>query len=318
MPIIRQEDLDGYSEFVFGPFVGELGWEIQRWAGYVRWFKQQNPEKKVYIVTRKGREDLYEGSVDGISSVIFNEDYTQALRPNMYRLDGLQQVYYDSIISDIRGWFPNAFLVRPPNSNRRDFFPLNEMDFEFTPRENNYKIITYILNEHTTRIPVVIAPRHRLDLGKTNRPRNWIVAYWHSLYETINNTEGYVVFIAGKNPSYVRPQNKSLSAFYVLEDLVQDVPDVSLIGLTIEAIKSSIVTIGQQSSIPVLSNLLGTPTIMWGDEKKRHRDIENPRNTQCTFFKEPSACYTRLPESIFSALTTYCEHLGEGGHDENL
>ena len=47
------------DKIVFGPSLMELGWEIMRWSGYIRWFKKEYPKKEVIVVTRDDRKDLY-------------------------------------------------------------------------------------------------------------------------------------------------------------------------------------------------------------------------------------------------------------------
>ena len=89
--------------------------------------------------------------------------------------------------------------------------------------------------------------------------------------------------------------------------MISTIKNISLIGLTIQAILSSKLTIGQQSSIPVLSNYLRTPTIMWGDEKHRHQVLENPFNTPCTFFEEKSSNYITDPKLICNKIIKLTE-----------
>ena len=105
---------------------------------------------------------------------------------------------------------------------------------------------------------------------------------------------GYMGYIAGKNGSMLKPPKK-LKNFIVLEDIVKE--HATLIGLSIEAIYKSKLTIGSQSAIPLLSNLLKTPTIMWGHEQIRHQKNENLYNTPCTFIQDMK--YKCNPDIIY-------------------
>jgi ADP-heptose:LPS heptosyltransferase len=44
---------------VAGPWIGEFGWELMEWQGYVRWRRQFY--KETYVITYSNREYLYEG-----------------------------------------------------------------------------------------------------------------------------------------------------------------------------------------------------------------------------------------------------------------
>lgn len=296
------------DKIVFGPFVGELGWEITKWCGFVRWFKLKNPKKTIVAATRTDRIDLYYKYVDNIITFEIEGDYSK-FRPNMYRLDFFPEEKYNKIISEVKKNFKDYYIASPPRqTNNRQIFNMEMSDFNFITRENNMSIISSILKVNKGRIPIVISPRHREDLGEdVKRVRNWKKNYWHELYELIEKTENYVCFIAGKSPSYIKP-DKSLKSFVILEDLLlPTIKDISLIGLTLQSIIVSKITIGQQSSIPILSNYLKTPTIMWGDEQHRHQVLENPFSTLCEFFEEKSSDYITDPKLICSKLMKMTE-----------
>ena len=62
--------------------------------------------------------------------------------------------------------------------------------------------------------------------------------------------------------------------------------NTSISGLTIAAIKRSVLTVGSQSGIPNLSNLIGTPTLQWGNQKHLHEKVYNVKNTQTIFLDD--------------------------------
>lgn len=277
----------------FGPFMGELGWELFRWAGFIRKFKKNNPDKKILCSTRKGREDIYYGSVDGIHSFTIKNDYISA-RANMYRCDFLDPSEHRRIINEAKNRFRKAFFVDPPKCTvGKNFFSPHEMDFDFSPRKDNLKIIKNILSKNAGKMPICISPRHRTDSKKLTR--NWPEQYWMDLFTRIRLTGKYLVFIIGSSASMAIPPKDE--SFVVLDNIRAD--NISNIGLTIEAIKNSVLTVGQQSALPILSNYLKTKTIMWGHEQVRHQVNENPMNTRCIFFEEPTVQYNTNPKIIF-------------------
>lgn len=304
MNSIDKSILDKHDKIIFGPFLGELGWEIRRWSGFVRWYKKNNPEKEIIAATRNDRTDLYYGTVDEIITVNIEDDYNQ-YRPNMYRLENLPNQMKQNILNEIRQKYKNHYIFETPwNTNNRELFDINEMDLNYTPSEESQIIIDNCIKLSKKRIPIVISSRHRFDLesfGENSdnvRVRNWKIDNWNKLIEGLDDIKRYLIFIAGKSPAYVIPDRNQSKTLIVLEDLIRPYDRVSIIGLTIEAIKRSKLTIGQQSAIPILSNLLKTPTLMWGDEKQRHQVIENPYKTECTFIEEQTSNYVTKPELI--------------------
>jgi len=286
------------QEKVVFAFFGELGWELIRFCGYVRWFKKTYPEKNVIVVTRKERSDLYYGAVDGIMTITINGDYN-IYRPNMYRLDFFPDEKYQMIIDKIRKEFPHHKLIEPPKGNKRNIFPFDKMDFNFTPHSANKKLADIFIEKNKDKIPVVLCPRKRMDLRSVDIDRNWPDEYWYDLFNLFSKSEKYIVFIAGISPTIVHPPRNP--NFIVLEKYVETLNDLSDIGLTIEIMRRTKVTIGSQSSLPILSNLLGTPTILWGHENIRHRVKENPFKTKCTFLDDLDY-KTTTPKKVFEIL----------------
>ena len=307
MDISIIEKLKTNEKIVFGPFCGEIGWELMRWCGFIRWFKKNNPEKQIFVSTRKDRLDLYYNAVDEITTFKIYDDY-MTYRPNMYRLDFFPTEHYIQLLDVTKKTFPDSYIFETPkdkDSSNRDYFPSDQMDFNFQPQENNKKIIESILLKHKGKIPVVLSPRHRIDLNNIKTNRNWIKLYWYRLFDMFVRSGKYLVFIVGVSPSFIDPPENN--CFEVLETYNNRIDDgsISQIGLTIEAIKHSKITIGNQSSIPILSNILKTPTIMWGHEGHRHSILENPFNTTCMFFNEQPGIYKTEPTVIFNRMERF-------------
>jgi len=288
--------LKPYNEILFGPFLGEMGWEIKRWSGAIRYYKKQNPNKKIMVASRESSYDLYNGVIDEfIKLPIIKGDYNN-FRPNMMKLDFFPKEMYETITNGLKELYPNAYIMEPPNTNNRNVFPLTHQDLNFTPRQMNKTIIIESINREK-KIPIVIASRNREDM-KVKRTRNWPGQHWFDLFKKIEDSNKFTVFIAGKYPSYIRPP-KDYKSFFCLEDMMVS-DKLSLIGVTIEAIKNSKLVIGQQSSVPVLSLLLKTPVLSWGDEKKRHQIDENPFGTPCEFIEDMN--YNCSAELIYNKI----------------
>src|SRR5882762_9559877 len=58
LPCIRQRTFPRRNLFA-GPYVGEFGWELMQWQGFVR--ARRPYYEKVHVLTYPGRDYLYEG-----------------------------------------------------------------------------------------------------------------------------------------------------------------------------------------------------------------------------------------------------------------
>ena len=294
------EKLSSHNKIVFGPSLMELGWEIMRWSGFITWYKKKYPKKEIAVVTRADRLDLYYNNVDSIVPINIEHDYEKYV-PDMYLLRNFPDETYKMLIQKIKQQFKGYFIFETnmlPSSDKH-IFDYDIMDFNYTPRIENTTTISNIIVDNINRIPIVISPRQRID----RNDRNWGTENWNKLFELIEKTNSFLVFISGKSPAYTKP-NSQYKSFCILEDLVDD--NTSLIGLTIEAIKRSSLTVGTQSAIPILSNLMKTPTLMWGHEKDRHQKNENIFDTKCIFVIDRE--YKVDPQLIFDYTCKLCSY----------
>lgn len=267
-----------YNTIIFGPMIGELGWTIIRWAPFTRWSKQNHPEKKVIACDYIDRYDLYYGLVDDFFSTEIK--HLHKYMQNCYHLDNLPEQIYQKEINRIREHYPKAYIFEPRQFSCGDKYiiPWYMMNHNFTPRIKNKQVINKIVQNNNKKI-LNIAPRHRIDLSL----RNWGRDKWLKLFELLHKVNKYFIFISGKSPSIIRPP-KEYDNFICLEDYVEE--GTSLIGLSIESLLISDLCISSQSAIPLLSLLLRTPVLMWGNQKERHQRIENIHNTKCIFIED--------------------------------
>lgn len=268
-------DFEKADEIVFGPFIGEFGWEVMRWSGFIRWFKLTYPEKNIIVSTRENRQDLYSNAVDVLELFNLEGDYADYV-PNGYDCMNLPDEMRAQLTQSLTDKYPNAFLFDPSVYKcNKDLFDFKKMDFDYTPRMSNRTVIESILKTSGGRIPIVVASRDRKDMTV----RNWGVPKWKALFDMLQNSGKFIVFVAGVSPSYFRATSER-TFFYNLEDYAKAELYTTDVGLTIEAIRASRLTVGSQTATIILSNLIGTQTLFWGDQIKRHAVLENPRNTK--------------------------------------
>jgi len=263
--------------------LGELYWEIGRFAPYIIYKKKQQPDTKFIIASREDRLDIYGGLADVFIPLrIPNENiYIQ----DCFRLNNYPDREYHNLIKNIEEQFKDRYEIIEniyPKIDGKNFcdksqFKPSKMIYEYTPRERNKEVISeqIISNKKI----VIIAPRFRKGLK-----RNW--NHWNTLYDLIYSNENlmnrFEFVICGKKPDYI-PDEKN--RFIDINNFPKD-KEISLIGLTIELIKKSVLTIGSQSGIPNISLLLGTPVLEWGNQKQLHTISYNILNTQVTFLDD--------------------------------
>jgi len=106
----------------------------------------------------------------------------------------------------------------------------------------------------------------------------------------------YNFVIVGKNPDYI-PDNQN--RFFDINTIEQNI-NTSTIGLTIECLKKSVLTIGSQSAIPNISLLFGVHALEWGHQKHLHTVVYNIRRTKVTFLDDHK--YQIKPEIIYNEM----------------
>lgn len=280
-----------------GPVLGELWWELGRFAPYII-FKRLKEYKKrndidFIILTREDRFDIY-GKHASIL-VPFRLKNENNYKPNCFRLDGITEEEYLAIIKIFQNQFKNRYNILEtiyPKISKNEYlnrnqFSRNKCVYDFKPREENSKILSKYLCEKPL---VVLAPRYREGFR-----RNW--KYWNNLYDLIWNDENlknkYSFIICGKNPDYVPDKKMRFLDINYMEQNVNS----SLIGLTMECMKKAILTVGSQSAIPNISLLFGVHALEWGHQKQLHTITYNILKTKVTFLDDKN--YDINPEEVY-------------------
>lgn len=281
--------------------VGEFGWELLRFAPHVLWNyrKKYNSQVKLIVCSRDDRYDFYGEDVDIFHP--FNKD-----EPNMiqdcFKLTGFRdRDYYDHLNYLIQLYSKKYNIIETicPKIDKRKYtqknqFPQNQMDYNFKPRENNKELFEFI-GYDDKRPSIVIAPRFRKGIK-----RNW--PYWKEFYDLIEPLSEKINFIiCGKEPDIIS-DDRFTSITYHDPEWDMD-SEWSLVGVIIETIKNSILTIGSQSGVPTLSNILGTPTIQWGNERNAHTKTYNVNNTETIFLDDPK--FDIDPKIVFKELMKF-------------
>lgn len=267
--------------------VGELFWEFGRFAPHVIWkrLKQYKNRDDVdfIILTKPERFDIYGKHANIL--VPFRLKDNSKYKPNCFRLDGLKEDQYLTIINEFKNQFKDRYTILEtvyPNIsgkqyvNRSQYKP-DKMKYDYLPREANQELVNKYMNGKPV---VVLAPRYREGFR-----RNWL--HWNELYDLIDShktlKEKYNFIICGRETEYI-PDEKN--RFLDINKFEQNI-NTSLIGITMICMKKSVLTIGSQSAIPNISLLFGVPALEWGHQKHLHTITYNIRKTKVTFLEDP-------------------------------
>jgi len=269
-----------------GPILGELWWEFERFAPYVFWRKKELEQKHGKIMlsclTRRDRFDIWGINCDILVPLDIPGDGL-IYKQDCFRLTNFPIARYNILLENFQKHYSNYEILEYiyPKIDGKEFlnkhqFPNDKKLYDFTPRASNKQLIdNYIKTENPI---IALAPRFRNGF-----PRNW--SYWTKFYDLIGREkelEKYCFVICGKDPDYVPDRQ---DRFYDVNKIKLD-GSSSLIGITIELIKKSILLVGSQSSLPNISLLLGTEVLEWGDQKENHTVKYNVRNTPVTFIED--------------------------------
>jgi hypothetical protein len=269
-----------------GPCLGELWWDFERFAPYVFWKKkeleQEHGKIMLACLDRRDRFDIWGMNSDVLVPLDIPGDGS-IYKQDCFRLTNFPIARYNMLLENFRKHYSNYEILEHiyPKIDNKEFlnkqqFPKDKKLYDFIPRASNKQLIDSYLK--TEKPIVAIAPRFRAGF-----PRNW--SYWIKLYDFIDHSKelkNYCFVICGKDPDYVPDKQ---GRFHDVNKIKLN-GSSSLIGITIELLKKSILTVGSQSSIPNISLLLGTPTLEWGDQKKFHSVDYNIRNTAVTFIED--------------------------------
>lgn len=276
--------------------MGELGWEILRFFPHVIWNKTVKYKNEVKLIahTRPDRFDLYGTYADEFEPLDIPNNFTA----DCFKIKEIDEINYKKIVDDVYKKYQDKYDIKThifpniskDNFSKKDQFNHNQMVYNFKPRKENAIEIT---NRIPSDKPIIgLAPRYRKNLF-----RNW--SHWIELYDLIYKDEylrnNFIFIIFGKSNEYIPDPEKR---FFDINDIPLT-ENTSLIGLTIEAIKKSILFCGSQSGLPTLSNLIGTQTLQFGHEQWQHEKTYNVKNTKTTFIKTKSSkTYDELSANI--------------------
>jgi len=236
-----------------GPWVGEFGWELFCWQGYVRELSKQFD--KTIIISRKGNKFLYKDFADEYYS--FDAPFSKI---NMWlgetdqnKLnESLKNIKYTNHLKPFNiGYSP---LITDLQLSRSKFLQQKYIKYSSDTLDESYDIL--------------IHPRNKVVGDK----RNWSKENFQKLVNKLS--EKYSVAIIGSEETH-------------LLDNVVDKRGISIVNL-VSLMNRSKLVVGQSSGPMHLASLSGAPHFVWSDytNENRYKKHWNPFNTPIYFYKE--------------------------------
>jgi hypothetical protein len=240
-----------------GPWIGEFGWELCCWQGFIRRLSKEF--KKTIVVSKAGHEFLYRDFCD--------EYHIINLPPNNLQFDGwscagINEEYLLSQINGINYDFRQPAVNIGFEMNGSGYLSL------FDDRFLGQHYIKYKSDLPCEKVDILVHPRNR----EVGNHRNWDLNSWQSLIQLLS--EKYIVGIIGTTETF---ELKGVKDF-------RNIP----IENTVALMNNCKLVVGQSSGPLHLASLCGTPHLVWSEEYNRNRYTKywNPHNTPVYFYSE--------------------------------
>jgi len=242
-----------YKILLAGPWVGEFGWELFCWQGYVR--KMSKLFDKTIIIGRPGNEYIYED---------FCDEYVE-FNPESYKTDAwkcydckdpkdvIKNISHTVFLSgnfDIGMRYTHNGVV----DTKKLFFTEQEFYKYDYKTENGFDVIFHCRNK------------------STGSERNWGKSEWEKLYDLL--PKNLKIACIGNEESFYIEGTENLRGIELKE----------LVGI----LNSSKIIVGPSSGPMHLSSLCGMKHLVWSTEYNRIRYEKdwNPFNTEVIFYAD--------------------------------
>jgi hypothetical protein len=275
---------------VFGPWIGEFGWELSYWQGWVRFLKATKyANEECIVVSYPGRECLYEFADEFISLPDF---FVQAVEKHEIKQVMENCIPVESpIITQLEEWFVSTFCNHTIVRYNRAVAP-HHIDQKF----HLQKLIQLKSTLNLDLPPLVtMFPRFR----RHDTLRNWSRDNWIELAAMVNKA-GYPVFMIGSKES-------GLAGIEL--DLTFDKVGNLTLNEQLAYVNASVAAVSSYCGAIHLLRLAGCPLVTFVEKKfSRDLDAREGRPLRITPFgtayiecsKEGS--WDNKPVEIFTAL----------------
>jgi len=238
-----------------GPWIGEFGWELFSWQGYIR--KQSKNYDKTIVIGRPGHKFLYQDFCDE-----YFEFDPCSYKTDMCRCDGAKD--YSYLINQI----PYTDYISGQFSIGLVFTNSGVVDYNNGMFYKEQEFFKYNSNQKTDGYDVIFHCRNKT----VGNQRNWGYDKWVKLKQSL--PKDLKICCIGNNEAY-----------YI--DGTTDKREVSLEELVVIMNNSKII-VGPSSGPMHLASLSGLKHLVWGSEHNRIRynEVWNPFKTLCIYYSK--------------------------------
>ena len=266
------------TKLVAGPWVGEFGWELFAWQGYVRALSRNFDE--TIVISRKNSMALYEDFCDEF--ITFNPPNNLAdsfFMQNFNTNDALIKIFRGNKIplDKYTTIFTPRRIGNPPHTHYSEKIQFNK--YIIRPEyikfgkqmEKNYDYVFHIRNR------------------KLRSEDNWSIENWKKLLELLDSDNVACIGTKGESGHIAG---------------TQDLRDITL-SETFDVLRNTKCLFGPSSGPMHLSSLCGCPHFVWSRKENYTRYTENwnPLKTKVLF--DSTHSWHPSPQYVFEEFTKW-------------
>ena len=253
-------------------FIGELGWFLQRWQGYLRFLKQEKHKDHKFLLVANSAYHAYVNDFiawtvdlpDEFKALKLDQDCYEAVLPNSPPGSFLPANIYSDLVNYIKTLYNNdkGKLILPPRGcnfwidDKPQVFAKYKSNLEFKP----------------TKPTISVMPRKRTRAANRNVPE----FVWKETVDILSKT--FQVVLLGTPSGACLGDYKGDNVINLINYDGEDKTEE-----TIKYLNNSLCSISSQSGGTHISLFCDCPSYIIGHEKDRHARTENRLDTAVSF-----------------------------------
>ncbi len=259
-PILNSSSKGSESCTLLGPWLGEFGFELIYWQGFVRRYCLTHPGEYVIVCGHYGNGRLYE-----LADEYWNTKTSDPLEPNMY-LPGWPRSDYYYILSNLeeQGILPDRIGL-PDQIHEHGWIEFGRPAFN----QNFIPLRPTVLMKERLKLPksyALLFTRFRSSAPE----KNWSVENWRNLALSFQREGIEPVFSGG----YGQPR---IDGFLNSIDLSEGLDSIEWMDFQLALVDGCQIVVSGESGPGFLPGLCCKPGVIFGSpvESKRYCQTEN-------------------------------------------
>ncbi|MEA1938661.1 MAG: hypothetical protein U9N14_06195 [Pseudomonadota bacterium] len=295
---------DGKDKVFLGPWIGEFGWELLYWQGWVRKFIADNPNKYIIAASYEGHYPFYESAHEfwALPDFFTTKGYEMSCA-RVYARDDAEKAESATTSRQMELEFETLLegvkIISPQEAFRQGFIHFREPSYNqkliaLKPSSDAVKKRDSLLVNKEPYV-VIMARKRCLGAGK-----NWDDKKWEKLANLLISKLDLHIVIGGRKGSSAL---EGYSGDKIL-NLMEYGDSELYTDLEIAFMKDAKISIGSEGGTLLFSLLCGCPTFGFGRQvsKERVEVRENPLRTRVEYYpiRDPdiSELFDKIQEFI--------------------